>query len=162
MNRYLRSGMAALVAAATVFSAVPASAQYDRSRDSDRDGRPDYREWNRDRDRDGRPDQWDRRDDRRDSRWNRQGDRRDQRWRYYGGNYGYDGYRGAWRSGQRYPYWRDNRYAVYNWGDYGLPAPRPGYRYYRDNNGDVVMAAVATGIIGLIIGGALADGGHRR
>jgi hypothetical protein len=40
--------------------------RYDwRSRDSDRDGVSDRREWNRDRDRDGRPDQWDRYDNRR-------------------------------------------------------------------------------------------------
>jgi Ni/Co efflux regulator RcnB len=147
MNKYLKGGIGALLAATTVLSAVPASAQYyGRHHDSDRDGRPDSREWNRDRDRDGRPDQWDRRDNRRDR----------QQWRYYGGNYGYNGYRGTWRTGQRYTNWRDNRYALYNYREYGLPAPRPGYRYYRDNNGDIVMAAVATGIIGLIVGGALA------
>jgi len=161
MNKTLRGGLAALIAVASVASAVPASAQYygDRHRDSDRDGVPDRREWNRDRDRDGRPDQWDRRDDRRDWREHRHND---QRWRYYGGSYGYDGYRGAWRSGQRYPYWRDNRYYIRDWRAYDLPPPRPGYRYYRDRNGDIVMAAVATGIIGLIIGGALADGGHHH
>ena len=41
-----------------------------------------------------------------------------------------------------------------DYGNYGLPAPRRGYRYYRDNNGDIVMAAIAGGIIGLIIGSA--------
>jgi len=151
MNRYLRGGMGALLAAASVISAVPASAQY------------------RDHDRDGVPDRYDRHDDRRDwrnsdRRWDRR-EWRDQRgtnWRYYGGRYGDDGYRGAWREGQRYPYWRDNRYAIYNYRAYDLPPPRPGYRYYRDRNGDIVMAAVATGIIGLIVGSALADGGHHR
>jgi Ni/Co efflux regulator RcnB len=159
MNKYLLGGLSAVLAAATALSAVPASAQYYGGRDSDRDGRPDRMEWNRDRDRDGRPDQWDRHDDRRDWRGDRRGDHR---WRYYGGNYGYNGYRGAWRTGARYPYWRDNRYVVSNYRAYDLPPPRPGYRYYRDNNGDVVMAAIATGVIGLIIGGALADGGHHR
>ena len=43
-----------------------------------------------------------------------------------------------------------------NYYDYGLPAPRRGYRYYRADNGDIVMVAIASGIIGLIIGGALA------
>ena len=153
MNKYLRGGMGALLAAASVLSAVPASAQY------------------RDHDRDGVPDRYDRHDDRRDwrdgdrrdwrngdRRWDRR-DWRDQRghqWRYYGNNYGYDGYRGAWRTGQRYPYWRDNRYYISDWRAYDLPPPRPGYRYYRDRNGDIVMAAVATGVIGLIIGSALA------
>jgi len=154
MNKYVRGGVGALLAAASVISAVPASAQYygDRDRDS----------YHRDRDRDGVPDRYDRRDDRRDwrsadHRWDRR-DWRDQRgrqWRYYGSNYGYDGYRGAWRTGQRYPYWRDNRYYISDWRAYDLPPPRPGYRYYRDRNGDIVMAAIATGMIGLIIGGAL-------
>lgn len=74
----------------------------------------------------------------------------------YGGNYGYQGYQGRWRTGQRYPYYRDRGYYVSNYSQYGLPAPRRGYRYYRADNGDIVMAAVATGVIGLIIGGALA------
>lgn len=170
MKKFLRGSLAALVAAACVVTAIPASAQ--AWRDSDRDGRSDRREWNRDRDRDGRPDQWDRHDNRRDNRrdWNRGGrhygdnglhrgrdGHGDRRWRYYGGNYGYDGYNGRWRSGQRYPYWRDRSYYISDYGYYGLPAPRRGYRYYRADNGDIVMAAVATGIIGLIVGGALAD-----
>jgi len=45
---------------------------------------------------------------------------------------------------------------ISDYGRYGLPAPRRGYRYYRSDNGDIVMAAVASGVIGLIIGGALA------
>lgn len=45
---------------------------------------------------------------------------------------------------------------------YRLPPPRAGYRYYRDDNGDVVMAAIATGIIGLIVAGALSDNDDRR
>lgn len=143
MNKYLTGTVAGLVAIGSVVTAVPASAQY--YRDSDRDGRPDRVEWNRDRDRDGRPDQWDRRDNRRDRH----------QWRYYGGRYGYNGYDGRWRSGQRYAYYRDNRYWVRNWRAYDLPPPHPGYRYYRDRNGDIVMAAVATGVIALIIGGAL-------
>ena len=44
---------------------------------------------------------------------------------------------------------------VNDYGNYGLPAPRQGYRYYRDNNGDIVMATIAGGIIGLIIGSAI-------
>jgi Ni/Co efflux regulator RcnB len=143
MKKSFTTAIAVLAAFGTVAGAVPASAQ-SRNRDSDRDGRSDRQEWNRDRDRDGRPDQYDRRDN-----------RRPQQWRYYGGNYGYNGYAGAWRTGQRYTNWRDNRYVVNNWRAYNLPPPRAGYRYYRDRNGDVVMAAIATGVIGLIIGGAL-------
>lgn len=186
MNKKMTGLIAALAAASSVLTAVPAAAQ-SRWQDSDRDGRSDRREWNRDRDRDGRPDQWDRRDGRgyrdsdRDGRpdraeWNRDrdrdgrpdqwdrrdnrgswADRRGNRWQYYGNQYGYDGYRGAWRVGQRYPNWRNNRYYLNDYGYYGLPAPRRGYRYYRDNNGDIVMAAIASGVIGLIVGGALSD-----
>ena len=47
-----------------------------------------------------------------------------------------------------------------NWQAYNLPPPRPGYAYYYDPSGDVVMAAIASGIIGLVIGGALAGQDH--
>ncbi|WP_293680747.1 RcnB family protein [uncultured Phenylobacterium sp.] len=144
-----------VAAAAMTFASGAAMAQpygyYDRGaayRDSDGDGRSDRREWNRDRDRDGRPDQYDRRD-------NRRGDN----YRGNGHAYGRDGYRGhnRWRQGQVYPYWRDRGYYVSDYRRYNLPPPRPGYRYYRSDNGDVVMAAIASGLIGAIIGGALAD-----
>ena len=112
----------------------------DRYRDSDRDGRPDHREWNRDRDRDGRPDQYDRYDNRRGA---------------YRGN-------GRWRQGEVYPYYRQRGYVIDNYRAYRLPPPRHGYRYYRSDNGDVVMAAIASGLIGAIIGGALNDNDHDR
>jgi Ni/Co efflux regulator RcnB len=158
MNKSITATVAALTALSTLATAIPAQAQ-SRWRDSDRDGRPDRVEWNRDRDRDGRPDQWDRYDrrvDRYDRRAERRHwrDRRGHHWSYYGGNYGYDGYDGRWRVGQYYPYYRNRAYVVTNYDYYGLPAPRPGYRYYRDNNGDIVMAAIAGGLIGLIIGSA--------
>lgn len=79
----------------------------------------------------------------------------------------YDGYRsrdtsryaysGAWRTGQVYPNWRNRGYEIRDWRAYHLPAPRPGYAYYRDDNGDAVMAAIAGGVIGLVLGGALAN-----
>ncbi len=135
--------------------------QYDRNdrragyggayRDSDRDGRPDYREWNRDRDRDGRPDQYDRND--RGGGYGYQ----ERQHRFYGGQYGYNGYQGRWRSGQRYPHYNQSRYMIRDYAAYRLPPPRHGYRYYRDDSGDVVMAAIATGVIGMIIAGALDD-----
>lgn len=156
MKRSLTGGVTAITLLATALGAGPAAAQW-----HDRDGRPDRGDWRGrdqdrgdwrdrdhgrggwgDRDHDGRPDRFDRHDDR--------------RWRYYGGSYGYNGYNGRWRTGQRYPYWRDSGYYITDYGRYGLPAPRPGYRYYRADNGDIVMAAVASGVIGLIIGGALA------
>jgi Ni/Co efflux regulator RcnB len=142
MNKTFSAAVAGLTAMASVLTAVPATAQ-SRWRDSDRDGRPDAREWNRDRDRDGRPDQWDRRDN------------RNHRWSYYGGSYGYNGYRGRWRTGQRFPYYNNNRYVITDYRAYNLPPPRRGYRYYRDDSGDIVMAAIGSGIIGLILGSQL-------
>jgi Ni/Co efflux regulator RcnB len=117
---------------------------YNRSYDSDGDGRSDAREWNRDRDRDGRPDQYDRFDNR-------------------GGRYdsyrGHDRYRGhgRWRQGQVYPYYRQQGYVISDYRTYNLAPPRHGYRYYRSDNGDVVMAAIASGVIGAIIVGSLND-----
>ncbi len=164
MPKTFAKTLGTLVAVASVITAVPATAQSSwqngrsyndgRYRDSDGDGRSDRQEWGRDRDRDGRPDQWDRRDNRRD-RGQYYGARN--QWRAYGNNYGYDGYRGNWRTGQRYTYYRDSRYYINDWRRYDLPAPRQGYRYYRDRNGDIVMAAIATGVIGLIIGSQLGD-----
>ena len=122
-----------------------------RYRDSDRDGVSDRREWNRDRDRDGRPDQYDRYDSRRGG---------------YDRGYGYRGdhYRGGgrWRQGQVYPHYRTRGYIIEDYRAYNLGPPRPGYRYYRSDNGDVVMAAIASGIIGLVIAGALSDNDHDR
>jgi len=142
MNKIFSGAMAGLVAIASVVTAVPAVAQ---NRDSDRDGRSDRREWNRDRDHDGRRDQYDRHDNR----------RQQYRWNSYGGRYGYNGYRGRWREGQRFTYWNNSRYYVNDWRRYDLPPPRAGYRYYRDTNGDIIMAAIATGAIGLILGSQL-------
>ncbi len=160
MRKTFTAAIAALTALSTVATAVPASAQ-SRWRDSDRDGRSDRAEWGRDRDRDGRPDQWDH-NDRRDwgrshnrGRHNGWRDRQGRNWTYYGGSYGYDGYDGSYRVGQRYPYYQNRSYVIDDYSYYGLPAPRQGYRYYRDrNSGDIVLAAVAGGIIGLIIGQA--------
>jgi Ni/Co efflux regulator RcnB len=145
----MRKLLLGAVAAATALAGTAASAQpygyygggYDRGydsryRDSDGDGRSDRREWNRDRDRDGRPDQYDRRD-------NRRGDT------YRGGN--------RWRQGQVYPYYNNRGYYIQDYRAYNLPPPRRGYRYYRTDNGDVVMAAIAGGVIGLVLGGALND-----
>jgi Ni/Co efflux regulator RcnB len=146
----MKTFIVGVAAAAMTLVSTAASAQayggyyrnyggYDqRYRDSDRDGRPDWREWNRDRDRDGRRDQYDRWDNRR------------------GGAYG-GYYNRRWRQGQVYPYYRNNGYVVRDYRAYNLPPPRPGYRYYRSDNGDVIMAAIASGVIGLIIGGALAN-----
>jgi Ni/Co efflux regulator RcnB len=139
MNRKLSGAMAGLTAIACVLTAVPAAAQ-----NRDRDGRGHSREWSRDRD--DRGNRMDRRAD----------NRRDYRWSRYNRQSGYNGYRGRWREGQRFNNWNNSRYYVSDWGAYNLPAPRRGYRYYRDDNGDIIMAAIGTGIIGLILGSQLA------
>jgi Ni/Co efflux regulator RcnB len=139
MNKMLPGATVALAAIACVLAAVPAGAQ-----DRDHDGRSDRTEWNRERNHDGRPDQRDRHD--------KQGA---YRWSYYGGRYGYAGYRGHWREGQRYPHWNNSHYYVTDYRAYNLPPPRAGYRYYRDDSGDIVMAAIGSGIIGLILGSQL-------
>jgi Ni/Co efflux regulator RcnB len=154
LKKVLLAALAATTALTGVMSSGVAAAQPAYHRDRDHDGVPnayDRHDDRRDDRRDYRRDGYrgDRHDDRRDER------RSDRQFRYYGGNYGYNGYHGRWRTGQRYTHWRDNRYVVNDWRAYNLPPPRTGYRYYRDDNGDVVMAAIASGAIGLILGGAL-------
>lgn len=80
-----------------------------RYRDSDGDGRSDYREWNRDRDRDGRPDQWDRWDNRR----HHYGRSYHRHYRYYDApRYGYySHHRGYYAR----PYDYDYRYRYRGW-----------------------------------------------
>jgi Ni/Co efflux regulator RcnB len=146
MKKLVIAALAATTALTGVMSAGVAAAQPDHDRGHhdggrDHDGGPGYRggggghrDWNRQYSHD---------------RWSHGAPR------YYGGHYGYTGYRGQWRTGQRYPYWRDSRYVISDYRAYRLPPPRPGYRYYRDDRGDIVMAAIASGAIGLIIGSAL-------
>lgn len=109
--------------------------------DRDRDGRPNYVEAGRDRDRDGRPDDRDRYDNRRDDRHD---DRR------------YDNRRGRhadyrYHRGERFDHYRSRSYIVSDYRRHGWRPPPRGYAYYRTDNGDVVMAALATGIIASII-----------
>lgn len=65
--------------------------------------------------------------------------------------------RGYW-VGQRYPHYNNNRYVIYDYNTYHLPPPRPGYRYYRDDSGAIIMATIAGGVIGWIVYDALTDG----
>ena len=60
----------------------------------------------------------------------------------------------TWRQGQRL----DQRYRsrdrmVSNYSSYRLRAPPRGYSYYRQDNGDILLAAIATGLIASIISG---------
>lgn len=94
----------------------------------------------------------DHRGDRGDDRRGRGGDDR----RGYGDRGGYRdggdnrGYRNRYARGQRY---RGDGAYLSDYGRYGYRAPPRGYRYYRTNEGDVVLAAIATGIIASVIAG---------
>ncbi len=68
---------------------------------------------------------------------------------YHGGRGGHDrGGHGRYARGQR---WRGDGIYLSDYRRYGYRAPPRGYRYYRSNDGDVVLAAVATGIIASVI-----------
>jgi Ni/Co efflux regulator RcnB len=109
--------------------------------DRDRDGRPNYAERGHGHDRD------DRRDDRdRDDR-----DQHDNR--YDGRHWGNRGHHYA--RGQRFEYYGRRDYIVNDYRRYGWAPPRRGYAYYRTDSGDVILAAIATGIIASVIAGNL-------
>lgn len=130
----LIAAAAAMTLATTVASAQPYSGRGGPYGDRDRDGRPNYAERGWDRDRDGRPDHRDRYDNRR-------------------GGYGHGYHRYA--RGQRFDNYRSRSYIVSDYRRYGWRAPPRGYAYYRADNGDVVMAALATGIIASVIANGL-------
>lgn len=61
------------------------------------------------------------------------------------------GYR-AWRRGERLPSYYRSRYVVVNdWNNRHLRRPPRGYHYVRDDRGDILLVAVATGLIASII-----------
>lgn len=119
----------------------------------------------------GRSGHYDRRDDRRDWRDDRRDDRRDQRQAYRKGYHDgrrddrrYDDrryyappprvvYRPAppphrWAVGQRYhDYYRGPVYVVNDYGYYHVRRPPRGYHWVRDDRGNLLMVAIATGII---------------
>lgn len=113
-------------------------------RDSDGDGVSDAREWNQDRDRDGRVDQYDRYDDRRG------GQARAYSWGH------------TWRQGERFSHYNQSQYMIRDYRAYNLAPPRYGYRYYQADNGDVVLAAIASGVIAQIINADRHDNRYDR
>ena len=57
-----------------------------------------------------------------------------------------------WSRGDRLPdQYRQDRYYVNDWRQYGLNRPPRGYRWVRDDNNNFFLAAIATGIISTII-----------
>ena len=150
MKKILTAAIAATLAMSSlgVASAAEAQSRGDRNeqRQERRDDRSDRREWRQDQ-----------RDDRREFR---QDQRAYSRWqqsqrRYNAGRYqpprGYQ--TRQWSYGQQMPtYYRSNQYVVSNYGQYGLRAPPRGYHYVRSGN-DVVLAAIAGGLITAVIAG---------
>jgi len=57
----------------------------------------------------------------------------------------------AWRRGERLPSYYRSRYAAVDYRSRHLRAPPRGYHYVRDERGDILLVAVATGIIASII-----------
>jgi Ni/Co efflux regulator RcnB len=61
----------------------------------------------------------------------------------------------AWNRGDRFDYrYAPNYRVIDDYRDYGLQAPPYGYRWEQSGN-DAVLVALASGLIGAVIGGAL-------
>jgi Ni/Co efflux regulator RcnB len=164
MKRLILSALAATMltapVAAPAFAAPPS--QYGDSRDWN-NGRDNDRNWDRDRDRNDRHDN--RYDDRRDNRYERY-DARQHNGYYIGRSWHFGpppasvyrlrdyhpGFK-PWKRGDRLGYY-NNRYEVVDYRARHLRAPPRGYHYVRDDRGDVILAAIATGIIAAVIAGA--------
>lgn len=158
MKKVLTAAIAATLAMGSIGVASAAEAQSRGDRYEQRqDRRDDRREWRQDDRNDRREWRQDNRDDRREAR---QDARAYARWqqaqrRYSAGRYvaprGYTVRQ--WTYGQRMPtYYRANQYVVNDYGRYGLRQPPYGYQYVRSGN-DVVLTAVATGLITAVIAG---------
>ncbi len=155
MKKFITTAVAAAIAAGSLGLASAAGAQSYGRPDHRQEQRQDHRDDRRDDRRDARDDRRDARDDRRDYRQDQRAYARYQRAerRYNAGRwqqprgtryqvYGY---------GQRLPS-SYNAYVVNDYNRYGLRAPPRGYHYVRNGN-DVVLAAVAGGLITAVIAG---------
>ena len=163
MKRLMLTALAATLLAAPVAAPAFAQAQpyqYNNYRDDSRNNdRNNDRDWNRDNNRD------------RDRDWNqnRNQNRFDERrhngyyigraWHYgpppasaYRARDYQPGYK-AWKRGDRLGYY-GHRYAEVDYRANRLKAPPRGYHYVRDDQNNVLLAAVATGIIAAIIANA--------
>ena len=166
MKRIATTALAALMIAGPL--AGTASAQDWRGNDGRYERDDDRRDDRRDRRDDRRDDRQDRREDRRDWRQDRREDRREARWdqrrhngyymngRYYRGAppawaYQRGDYRPAyqsWRRGERLPSYYRSHYREVDWRRAHYRQPPRGYHYVRDDNtGEVLLVALATGVI---------------
>jgi Ni/Co efflux regulator RcnB len=132
--------LAALGVAALAVTAAPMTASAQSWHGGDRDGRYEHNDRRGDRNRHD-----DRRYDNRD-RYN--GDRRyarDQRQDYRYGGYRQDQRR--YYRGGTLPYQYRSNWYIRDYNRYGYAPPPRGYGYYRTDTGDIVVAALATGLI---------------
>ena len=151
MKKILSAGMAAVMVTASLGAASAASAQSYGARQEHRyEQRQDRREDRREARQDRREDRREARQDQRQyARW-QQAQRRYSAGRYYAPR-GYSARQ--WGYGQRMPVaYRSSAYVVNDYNRYGLRAPPRGYQYVRSGN-DVVLAAVAGGLITAVIAG---------
>lgn len=150
-TRFAAAALAAVMAGTSLATASAAEAQprrYERdwARHDRREAREDRREFRREL----RQDRREYRQDLRQYRRWQQAQRRYSAPRYYAPR-GYQ-YR-TWSYGQSMPYaYRADRYVIRDYDRYGLYAPPRGYQYYRSGN-DVVLAAVAGGLVTAVIAG---------
>lgn len=176
MKRTLVTALAVFALAAPFAAAQPEyrdqqQGQYEGPRDGRdgrdaRDGRDGQARDGREQARDGRDQARDDRGERRRHRQNWRDGRHDARWDddRHNGYYSYDrwyygpppagmsrrhvrlGYR-QWSRGQRLGYYHSRYEEVDYRGERGLRRPPRGYHWVRDNEGDYLLAAIATGII---------------
>ena len=158
MNKFATAALAAVMVTGSMGIASAADAQSRNEQRHDRrdDRRDDRREWRQDNRDDRREWRQDRRDDRQDYR---QQARAYERWQRAERRYNAPRYappRGyqvrQWSYGQRMPSYYTRGYVVNDYHRYGLRAPPRGYQYVRSGN-DVVLAAVAGGLITAVIAG---------
>ena len=158
MNKFATAALAAVMVTGSmgIASAADAQSRHEQRHDRRDDRRDDRREWRQDNRDDRREWRQDRRDDRRDYR---QQVRAYERWQRAERRYNAPRYappRGyqvrQWSYGQRMPSYYTQGYVVNDYHRYGLRAPPRGYQYVRSGN-DVVLAAVAGGLITAVIAG---------
>jgi len=146
MKKFVTAALAAVIATSTLGAATAADAQ----------SRRDVRELQQER-REIRDDRRELRQDRREYRQDVRQFERYQRAQQRFNAPRYVAPRGyqvrSWSYGQRMPsYYRTNAYVVHDYSRYGLRRPPQGYQYVRSGN-DVVLAAIAGGLITAVIAG---------
>jgi len=154
MRKIVTAALAAVIATSSMGVASAAEAQ---SRRDQRETRQERREDRQDRREDRREYRQDRREDRQEYR---QQQRAYQRWQQAQRRYNAPRYVAphgytvrSWGYGDRLPYaYRTQNYVISDYHRYGLRQPPHGYHYVRSGN-DVVLAAVAGGLISAVIAG---------